>query len=153
MNRFQYCVTTKADRSTAWDLYTDWEKWRAFANIYGELKWVYGEPWKLGSRMEIEVLHPVETTIQHSIVLCQPQREIAWIDRALGITISQWVNFEDRPSGGTQIYTEGDISPTGAMARGKSVDRLVRGFTETWYENFRAACDELSEMNSGETRA
>jgi hypothetical protein len=146
MNRFQYCVMTKADRRTAWDLYLNWEKWREFANIYGELKWVHGEPWKLGSLMEIEVLHPLEATIQHSIVLCRPQREIAWVDRALGITISQWVSFEDRPLSGTQIYTEGDLTPTGATVGGKSVDRLVRVFTETWYENFRTACDELFEM-------
>lgn len=143
MNRFQYCVTTRADRSTAWDLYLEWEKWRNYVNIYGDMRWAQGEPWKLGSEMEIEVLHPVEIVIRHSIVLFQPKREIAWVDRGSGVTISQWVNFEDRPAGGTQIYTEGDISPAGASAGGKSVDRLVRVFTEMWYENFRAECDEL----------
>lgn len=147
MNRFQYCVATKAPRSTTWDLYLNREKWRDYVNIYGELKWAHGEPWKLGSRMQIEVLHPLEVVFQHSIVLFQPKREIAWVDRAMGVTISQWVNFEDRPSGGTQIYTEGDISAAGVSVGGKSVDRLVRVFTEMWYENFRTACDELHARN------
>jgi hypothetical protein len=109
MNRFQYCVMTKADRATTWGLYLDWTKWNEYANIYGERKWTKGEPWKVGSQMEIEVLHPIEMIIQHSITLFQPETEIAWIDRGLGITISQLVNFETSPRG-TQIYTEGEIS-------------------------------------------
>ena len=147
MNRFQYCVMTRANRAAAWSLLLDWQKWRAYTDILGEMKWTKGEPWKVGSQLDIEVLRPIEATVQHSITLFQAQREIAWVDRALGITISQWVNFEDRAQGGTQIYTEGDISPTGAVIKGTSVDRLVRAFTETWFENFRTACDKLEETN------
>jgi hypothetical protein len=129
MNRFQYCVMTKAARAAAWGLYLDWTQWNKCANIYGERKWTQGEPWKVGSRMEIHVLRPIEVIIQHSITLFQPHTEIAWIDRALGITISQLVSFETSPRG-PQIYTEGETSPTGAVIGGKSVDRLVRVFTE-----------------------
>lgn len=152
MNRFQYLVMTKAARNTVWDLYLDWEKWGAYANIYGQVKWTKGGPWKVGSEMELEIVRPVELVVQHSITHFRPQREIAWIDRGLGITISQSVNFEDRPRGGCQIYTEGEITPTGAVVGGKSADRLIRVFTETWYENFRTACDKLCEANSCETR-
>jgi hypothetical protein len=147
MNRFQYCVLTKASRATAWALYLDWQKWRAYTEILGEMKWIRGEPWTIGSELEIELLRPFRATVQHSITLFQALREIAWIDRALGITISQWLNFEDRAQGGTQIYTEGDISPSGAVIKGTSVDRLIRAFTETWFENFRMACDKLAQTN------
>jgi hypothetical protein len=147
MNRFQYCVLTKASRQAVWALYLDWQRWPAYADILGEMKWTRGEPWKIGSELEIELLRPFRATVQHSITLFQTLREVAWVDRALGITISQWVSFEDRARGGTQIYTEGDISPTGAVIKGTSVDRLVRAFTETWFENFCMACDKLAQVS------
>jgi hypothetical protein len=142
MYRFQYSVTTKACPRRAWAVFSDWTKWNSFANIYGEVKWLEGEPWNVGSRMEIEVLRPVEVVIDHLIICCEPGREIGWIDRALGITIAQWVEFEKQGADRTRINTWGEISPSGAKVGGRTVEQLVSTFIETWYENFRLACDE-----------
>jgi hypothetical protein len=140
MHHFQYCVTTKASPSLAWEIYTDWKMWPTFANIYGDLKWE-GRPWEVGSRLEIAVVRPVKTVIDHLIICCEPASELGWIDRALGITIGQWVKFESQPDGGTRVHTWGDISPCNRMFVGRTVERLVQVFTETWYENFRIACN------------
>src|ERR1700731_1436180 len=114
MHRFQYSVTTKASARGAWEVFSDWRKWNSFANIYGEVKWLEGEPWNVGSRMEIEVLRPVEVVIDHLIICCEPAREIGWIDKALGITIAQWVEFEKEGVERTRVNTWGEITPPGA---------------------------------------
>lgn len=101
--------------------------------------------------MEIEILRPVEMVINHTIILCNPGRMIGWIDRALGITISQWVSFEELPDGGTKVHTQGEIFSHGLKIAGKSVDKLVEAFTETWYENFRGACDRLVDAKPCES--
>jgi hypothetical protein len=142
MHQFRYSVKTKADRNRAWEIFTNHENWRSFANIYGEMKWIKGYPWQVGSTLEIEVLRPIEVIVDHTIVLCNPGRMIGWIDRALGITVSQWVSFEEQPDGGTRVHTQGEVFAHGLKIAGKSVDGLVETFTETWYENFRAACDQ-----------
>jgi hypothetical protein len=142
MHRFQYSVTTKASARGAWEVFSDWRKWNSFANIYGEVKWLEGEPWNVGSRMEIEVLRPVEVVIDHLIICCEPAREIGWIDKALGITIAQWVEFEKEGVERTRVNTWGEITPPGAKVAGRTVEQLVSTFTETWYENFRLACDQ-----------
>ena len=90
MFRFQYCVTTKASRKLAWDVFSNWRRWNEFANIYGQLYWREGRPWEAGSRLDIEVLDPVRTVVSH----------------------------------------------------------VITRFTETWYENFRCACDRLAEANT-----
>ncbi len=100
MHTFEYAVTTKATPSLAWEVYTNWKMWHTFANIYGRLHWQHGEPWSIGSRMEIEILKPVKVVVDHLIVNCRHGRELGWIDRALGITLHQWVEFEEHPSGG-----------------------------------------------------
>lgn len=142
MHQFKYSVNTKAERARAWEIYTNHDNWHSFASIYGEIGWVKGYPWQVGSAMEIEILRPVEVVIDHTIILCNPGRMIGWIDRAMGITISQWVSFEEQPDGGTRVHTQGEIFSHGLKIAGKSVEQLMATFTETWYENFRAACDQ-----------
>jgi len=146
MHHFEYTVTTRANLDAAWNLYTDWTLWRNFANVYGDFKWSEGLPWEAGSRLDIELVRPVNIVIDHLIIACEPPREIAWIDRALGVTICQRVEFEPMPSGRTRIRTWGDVSPADTLIDGKPVSRLVDVFMETWYENYRSACDESSQV-------
>ncbi|HTS13561.1 MAG TPA: hypothetical protein VMH00_15695 [Candidatus Limnocylindrales bacterium] len=148
MHQFKYAVRTKCGRRQAWEVYTNVENWRSFANIYGEMQWGQGNPWEVGSRLDIQILYPVEVVIDHTIILCEPRRGLGWIDRALGVTISQWVMFDDDPGGGTRVVTEGEVFSHGIKIAGKPVEYLVEIFTETWYENFRAACDQSFEANS-----
>jgi hypothetical protein len=146
MHHFEYTITTKASPQLAWKLYSDCKMWPNFADIYGDVKWSEGRPWEVGSRLEIEVVRPVKTVIDHLIISCEPQRELGWIDRALGVTMGQWVEFEALPSGGTRVTTWGDVAPAATMIAGRPVGHLVDVFIETWYENFRTACDEFSAV-------
>ena len=143
MFRFEYSIVTKASPSRAWDIFSNWHRWATFANIYGDLRWREGEPWKIGSHLEIEILRPVETVVDHLIISCEPASEIGWIDRALGITLGQWVKFEPQGPDQTRIRTWGELAPAGVEVAGRTVERLVTTFVATWYQNFRITCDRL----------
>jgi len=149
MFRFQYGVTTKASRSLAWEVFSNWRRWNEFANIYGQVEWREGRPWEAGSRLEIEVREPVQTVVSHVITNCQPAHRVGWIDHSLGVVLAQWVNFEERPGKGTRVHTWGDIVHSGVKIAGRTAEQVITSFTQTWYENFRSACDRLAET-SGE---
>ena len=146
LRRFQYSVTTQAHRRQVWETYLNLENWRGFANVYGEMKWTRGQPWTVGSRLQIEVVDPVETVIERSILVCIPGWQLGWTESGMGVTIAQCVSFDDEPIGGTHIQTAGQIAPSDVVISGKSIEHLVKAFTETWYENFRRSCDKSFEM-------
>jgi hypothetical protein len=150
MFRFTYGVTTKASPSRAWQIFSNWRRWNQFANIYGELRWREGHPWQPGSRMNIEVLHPVNVVIEHVITSCVPGRQVGWIDHALGVAMAQWVQFDDQGGKGTRVHTWGDIVHSRVTIAGRSVEELISSFTETWYENFRRACDRMADPRLAE---
>jgi hypothetical protein len=139
---FQYTVITKASPVVAWRIFSDWNRWPTFANVYGSLRWHEGKPWEVGSRLFIQLLRPVTTIIDHVIITCAPAKKIGWIDNALGVTIIQWVEFERQAADRTVVHTWGEIAGAKLEVAGRTVEQLVNSFTETWYENFRAACDE-----------
>jgi len=143
MFRFQHAVVTKASPELAWEIFSNLRRWNDFANIYGRLEWREGAPWQPGSRLDIEILRPVHIVIEHVITSCVPAKRLGWIDHAMGVAMAQWVNFEPHKSGGTRIYTWGDLVHSGVNIEGRSVEQLLTSFTETWYGNFRRACDSL----------
>jgi hypothetical protein len=144
MVRFEYKVTTKASPKLAWRTFSDWRLWNQFADVYGEIRWRDGKPWEPGSRMTIELLHPVNAVVEHVITSCTPEKRIGWIDHALGVALGQWVTFESGPRG-TIVHTCGDIVHSGVTIGGRKVEHLVTAFTSMWYENFRLMCDHLAE--------
>jgi hypothetical protein len=143
MHQFQYTIKTQAGPAQAWEIYANWNLWPRFANIYGEIAWIEGRPWEVGSRMKIEILKPVRSTIDHLIICCEPAKELGWIDRCSGLTMSQWVEFTPLANGGTKIHTWGDLSSPEMKFGVKSAKELLATFIETWYENYRMACDEF----------
>jgi len=151
MISFTYSVITKASPALAWEVFSDWRQWNNFANVYGELRWREGTPWEPGSRLEIEILKPVNTGIDHVITNCIPGQKVGWIDHAMGVAMAQWVSFDNLGTKGTRVHTWGDIVHGGVTIGGVRVEQLVTSFVETWYENFRRACDCLSEDGNNGT--
>lgn len=145
MFRFQYSVITKAGPDLAWEVFSNPRRWNSFANVYGLVEWREGAPWKAGSRLEIEILRPIRTTIDHVITSCVPARRLGWIDHALGAALAQWLTFEPHKSGGTRVHTWGDLVHSNVTIDGRSVEEHLTSFTETWYESFRRTCDLLAD--------
>jgi hypothetical protein len=148
MYRFQYSITTKADRALTWEIYRNWTLWNSFANIYGDLHWRDGKPWDVGSRLQIEILKPIHCVIDHAITENEAENRLGWEDTAQGITIRQWVVFHELSSGDTRVHTWGEVFPANLKIAGKPVSSLVSSFTETWYENFRFFCDQFVEAGA-----
>jgi hypothetical protein len=144
MHHFHYTVKTHATPALAWDVFSNWNLWHKFASVYGEMNWSEGKPWQVGSRMQIGIVRPFETVIDRLIICCEPARELGWIARCLRMTMSQWVEFEPLSSGGTRVHTRGELSSSDLKAGGCTAAELYAVFTETWYENYRLACDELA---------
>ena len=151
MVRFEYSITTQASPKLAWKVFSNWRTWNQFANVYGDLRWREGKPWEPGSRMEIQLLHPVNVIIDHVITSCTPGERVGWIDHAIGVALGQWLTFEPKPEG-TRVHTWGDIVHSGVTISGRKVEHLITTFTEMWYENFRRACDQLAQeyANAGD---
>jgi hypothetical protein len=93
------------------------------------------------------VLRPVKTIVDHVIRSCQPARKVGWIDHSLGVVRAQRVSFEEHAGKGTRVHTWGDIVHSGVTIAGRTAEQLVASFTETWYENFRTACNQFAEAS------
>jgi hypothetical protein len=139
--RFEYSVITKAPRSLAWTVFSDWTLWPKFSSFYDEIRWTKGDPWQEGSRLTITTAFPIRITLDHVITSCVPAEKVSWIDHAIGITMEQWVFFDSLPDGGTQIRTWGEFTGITAVVAGRRVKDILLEFTRTWYTRYATECD------------
>lgn len=145
MEYLEYTAFTRADRALAWKLFSDFRFWPAFSDIYGDIRWTVGKPWSPGSRLRIEILHPVKAVVDHVITICSPGEHVAWIDHSLGNTLVQWVTFESVADGRTRVHTWAELTGPTKVADGYNLSEFLRSFVHGWYESFCKACDELVE--------
>jgi hypothetical protein len=141
--RVEYAAVTRANRNLAWKLFSDFRRWRRFSDFYGEIRWISGVPWKVGSRLRIELVRPVRTTVDHVIIACSPGEHVGWIDHALHNTMEQWVVFEPRVGGGTRVHTWAEVVGPTTTVGGRPVREVVKSFIELWYSRFCRECDSL----------
>lgn len=144
MVRLEYAAVTQADPALAWKIFSDWRHWSRFSDFYGHIRWLSGEPWTVGSRLQIELVRPVRTTVDHVITVCSPPECVAWIDHFKGYTMEQWVLFEALAQGGTRVRTWAElVGPT--ITEGVPVREIIKSFIELWYSRFCSECDGVHE--------
>lgn len=146
--RFEYSVTTKAASQKAWEVFSDWTLWPQFSGLYSEIRWTKGEPWQEGSRLSIKAGKPIGVTLDHVIIMCVPAEKVAWIDHALGTTMEQWVFFEPRPGGGTQVRTWAEFTGMIPLVVGRRMKDVLVEFTEKWYNRYAVECDRVAGFSS-----
>ena len=146
--RVEYTATTRASRFQAWKLFADVRSWRRFSDHYGDIRWLSGPPWTAGSRLQISLVRPVRTMVDHVITLCAPAEYVAWIDHALGNTMEQWVTFQPQPEGGTRVHTWAEVVGPTTRIGGRPVREVLKSFVELWYSRFCRECDRIHEKES-----
>lgn len=149
--RVEYAGVTRANPNLAWKLFSDFRRWRRFSDIYGEIRWVSGAPWSVGSRLRIDLVRPVRTTVDHVIIACSPGERVGWIDHAFSNTMEQWVAFQPRAEGGTLVETWAEMVGPAVTLGGRPVRKLLKTFIELWYSRFCRECDHVWEKEQTAT--
>ena len=143
--RIEYTGATRASRALVWKLFSDWRRWQQFSDFYGAIRWISGKPWVVGSRLRIDLVRPIRTSVDHVITVCSPGECVAWIDHMMGNTMEQWLVFEPREQGGTQVHTFAElVGPTSAGAV-RALRAAIKSFIELWYSRFCRECDRMHE--------
>jgi hypothetical protein len=143
MVQVDYTTTTRAAPALAWKIFADWRQWSKFSDLYGELRWTQGNPWAVGSRLRMELLHPVKFIVNRLITMCRPGECVTWIDHSRGTTVEQWVTFKTEPDGLTYVR----ILSQGIASRPKVAGQPFRAFlkdnSKLWFDAFCKECDRV----------
>jgi len=148
-----YSVETKANPELVWQVFADWELWYRYSDWLGDISWTSGEPWQVGSRMEVEMIRPVHSHAHRRLQVSVPGKRLSWIDHILGTTFEEWVFFEPISIGATRnctrVHVWAEFTGILSVVAGRPLKRVVQDFFLTWYNNFAAECDRRASNSAG----
>ena len=142
--RRDYCIETRLDPQTVWEMYTDWEHWHTWDNVYGKVQWLTGPPFEKGSIVLIEI-PSLGITFEQRIIGSTPPRELGWINHAAGLTAEQWTYFHDLGNGGTRMETWIEVHGNVLELKGQPVDIVIGRLISAWFDKFKARCDARAD--------
>jgi hypothetical protein len=95
MRSFEIRVAINRPVAAVFAVYTQPDTWR-WCSYIRTVRWVHGRPWKVESRLQIEIDGPVRT-VDQALMHFEPNRRVDFISHFGGITLQTRVTFQARP--------------------------------------------------------
>lgn len=140
MRSFEFQVVANCPLETVFAIYVDTDRWRN-RSLFGEIRWVQGEPWKEGSRMRIETRLPIHSNVDQVLQHFEPNRSVAYISHVLGVTCETRVIFTPISVRETAIHVAMQLVGTASRVLGFALEPAIARATKGFFDELKKECD------------
>src|SRR5580700_11566332 len=140
MQSFDFQVVLDCPIEMVFAIYTDVERW-CNRNLFGEIRWVQGEPWKEGSRLRIETRSPIRTSIDQVVQHFTPNESVSYLSHVLGITCETRITFTPVSPSQTAVNVVMQLVGTASRALDFALAPAITKATREFFEELRKECE------------
>ena len=148
MQSFEFQVEVNAPLETVFVVYLDIDGWR-HRNLFGDIRWVQGLPWEEGSRLSIETVAPIRSSIDQVVLQFEPGRGVVYISHVFGITCETRVVFLPVTESQTTIQVGMQLVGTVSRALGFAIEPAIKKATMGFFEELRRECEGAARGTAG----
>jgi hypothetical protein len=138
---FQVVLNTPLERVFA--IYVDVERWRN-RNQFGEIRWVKGRPWAVGSRLHIEIQSPLRTSVEQVVQHFSRNESVSYLSELLGITCEMRVTFTVVSERQTAINVVMQLVGSASRSLDFALAPMIKGAVKGLFEELRKECENPS---------
>jgi hypothetical protein len=147
MQSFDFQVVINCPLKLAFAVYTDIEHWRN-RSIFGDIRWVKGSPWEEGSRLRVETVQPIRSTVDQVVLHCTPNRNVSYLSHVFGITTETRVNFTAVSDRQTTVLVAMQLVGRVSQALGFAIEPMILKTTKQVFEDLRKECEAAAKEGS-----
>ena len=148
MQSFAFQVVVYCPVETAFSVYTDTDRWRN-RHLFGDIRWVQGNPWEEGSRLRIETRTPIPTKIDQVLLHFERNRKVVYISHVLGITIETQVTFFPLNETQSAIHVAMQLVGTVSRALGFAIEPVIERSTRDFFAELVRECEVVAHKGEG----
>jgi hypothetical protein len=148
MQSFDFQVVLDCPLEIVFPIYVDIERW-CNRNIFGEIRWIQGEPWKEGSRLSIETRSPLRTKVDQVVQHFTPYESVSYLSHVLGITCETRVYFSRVPPSRTAVNVGMQMVGTLSRSLGFAIEPVIAKTTKGFFEELRKECEAAAREAKG----
>ena len=140
MQSFDFQVVLHCPLQTVFSIYVDTEHW-CNRNEFGEIRWVQGKPWEVGSRLRVETRVPIRTTVDQVVQHFAPNESVSYLSHALGITCETRVTFTSVSVRETAVNVVVQLAGTASRALDFALAPVIAHATKGFFDELRKDCE------------
>lgn len=140
MHSFDFQIILNCPLETVFAVYIDIDRW-CNRNLFGDIRWVQGEPWQPGSRLRIETRVPLRSTVDQVVQHFTPNESVSYLSHVLGITCETRVIFSRVSASKTAISVAMQLVGTASRSLGFAVEPLITKATRGFFDELRKDCE------------
>lgn len=149
MQSFDFQVVMECPLELAFEVYTDIERWRN-RNVFGDIRWMKGNPWEEGSRLKIETTSPLRTSIDQVVQQFVTNQKVSYLSHVLGITCETRVSFIRISQQQTAIYVAMALVGRVSRSLGFALEPIIVRATKGFFEELRIDCEAAARKHPAE---
>ncbi len=142
-HKHSYEVQTACELPEAFAIYCDISRWQN-RGIYGNIQWVEGEPWRVGSRLEFDLRFPGFLKVRQLVSTFERNSRVGLITHASGITLHTNLMFSAALAGGTRIEASLEAVGITAILFGFAIDTAIDQTLRRFLDDLKHDCDNFA---------
>ncbi len=147
MQSFGFQIVMNCPLANAFVIYTDIGRWRN-RSVFGDIRWVQGNPWEEGSRLRIETREPVASTVDQVVQHFEANRSVSYLSHVFGITCETRVVFVAVSEQQTAVNVRMQLVGTTSRVLGFAVEPAIAKATRRFFDELRNECEAASGGSS-----
>ena len=137
---FEHTVELPLAPPAVFRLLTDTARWR-HSKLYGDIRWIDGEPWQPGSTREVETLLPYHRRHRQRVLARRENELLEVASHGFGYTNNVQLALAPSPQGGTTLRVTNRVEGTLPMLF-LNLDMYMAKIMEAWTEEMQRLCAE-----------
>ena len=144
---FEYAVDLPLKPEATFRVLIDSSRW-LHSKLYGDIRWVEGEPWQPGSTREVETLLPYRRRHRQRVLARRENELLELMSHGFGYSNHVQLLLRPSPEGGTTLRIVNLVEGFLPLLFG-NLDRYMEQIVEAWVEEMRRLCAEEAASGGG----
>jgi hypothetical protein len=141
--KIPYEAKSSATPELLWQALSQTERWPNWSNLISGVSWVQGEPWKAGSRLQIEG-KDMRFKLGITVTEVAAPRRFSSEAKVMGFGFKHLLSFNTMPDGTSQIASGIEISGPAVFLISEEKKRKGLELFSEWINGLRCHAESLS---------
>jgi hypothetical protein len=150
MQSFAFQIVFDCPLETVFAIYMDTDRW-CNRSLFGDIRWVQGKPWEVGSRLRIETRSPIRSTVDQVLQRFERNESVSYISHVLGMTCETRVTFTRISLQRTALNVSMELVGRASRVLGFALEPAIAKATKGFFEELRKECEAAAR--GAESRA
>lgn len=135
--RLEYETVAHCSAERVWETFRDVSAWKRWNPSIGNVRWVSGEPWQIGSRLVMELVQPRPMALESEVVENAAPGLLRIKGKVMGVNAEHSFAFEAQPDGTTKMRTWQVLSGPATIFLSEKLKKMATDTFAKWFEAAR----------------